>query len=99
MTKYSARTTSTVSQMYAGGDVDKEVTIDSLAEEFGAQITELVTLAESNEVASKLLDSANTKWDFIKKSYVNYNENRVNFIVNLYSKKIINDIEEALAVM
>lgn len=99
MTKYSARTTSTTSQVYAGGDgtVANEVTIDALAKEFSAQLTELITLTENNAKAAKLLDSANTKWDFIKSSYVNYNENRVNFIVNLYSKKIISDIDLALA--
>lgn len=96
MTKYSARTTSTVSQVYAGGDVDKEVTIDSLAAEFDNQLKELIKLAEGKETSYKLLDSAITKWDFIKNSYINYNENRVNFIVNLYSKKIITDIEQAL---
>lgn len=97
MTKYSARTTSTVSQVYASGDVDKEVTIDALATEFSNQMAQLMKLAEGNANASKLLDSAQTKWDFIKNSYINYNENRVNFIVNLYSKKIISNIEQALA--
>jgi len=96
MTKYSARTTSTVSQVYAGGDGDLEITIDSLASEFSKQLQELMNLAKDSERAYKLLDSANTKWDFIKSSYINYNENRVNFIVNLYSKKIISDIDLAL---
>jgi len=97
MTKYSARTTSTVSQVYADGDSDTEVTIDSLASEFSAQLIELTSLVKDNEKALKLLDSAQTKWDFIKSSYINYNENRVNFIVNLYSKKIISDIDLAIA--
>lgn len=95
MTKYSARTTSTVSQVYTGGDT--EITIDSLAREFDEQIAQLAKLAEGNETASDLVDSAKTKWEFIRASYINYNENRVNFIVNLYSKKIINDIESAAA--
>lgn len=93
MTKYSARTTSTVSQVYSGDD--KEITIDSLANDFDQQITELAKLAEGNETAADLIESAHTKWNFIRNSYINYNENRVNFIVNLYSKKIINDIESA----
>ena len=97
MTKYSARTTSTVSQVYADGDSETEVTIDSLASEFSAQLIELTSLVKDNTKALKLLDSAQTKWDFIKKSYINYNENRVNFIVNLYSKKIISDIDLAIA--
>ena len=94
MTKYSARSTSTVSQVYA--DSTTEITIDALANEFDEQLSNLVGLAKEKPVAYKLLDSANTKWDFIKSSYINYNENRVNFIVNLYSKKIISDITEAL---
>jgi hypothetical protein len=94
MTKYSARTTSTVSQVYSGGDM--EITIDTLAKEFESNLSQLITLAKGNEKALDLLDSALTKWDFIKSSYINYNENRVNFIVNLYSKKIISDIDLAL---
>jgi len=91
MTKYSARTTSTVSQVYSGGDA--EITIDALASQFEALVGKLTSLTTDNATAIDLLDSAKTKWEFIKKSYVNYNENRVNFIVNLYSKKIISDIE------
>jgi len=91
MTKYSARSTSTVSQVYTGGDT--EITIDSLAREFEKQLDELISLTADNANASELLDAAKTKWDFIRSSYINYNENRVNFIVNLYSKKIIDDIQ------
>ena len=94
MTKYSARTTSTVSQVYSGGDT--EITIDTLATDFEANLQQLLEIAKNNEEAFDLLDSALTKWDFIKSSYINYNENRVNYIVNLYSKKIISDIDLAL---
>lgn len=95
MTKYSARSTSTVSQVYADGTT--EITIDELANQFDKQLINLMDLAKEKPTTFKLLDSAHTKWEFIKSSYVNYNENRVNFIVNLYSKKIISDITEALA--
>ncbi len=95
MTKYSARSTSTVSQVYTGGDT--EITIDSLASEFEKQLDNLISKTGDNATASELLDAAKTKWDFIRSSYVNYNENRVNFIVNLYSKKIIDDIQGAAA--
>ncbi len=95
MTKYSARSTSTVSQVYADGTT--EITIDELANQFDKQLLNLMDLAKEKPAAFKLLDSAHTKWEFIKSSYINYNENRVNFIVNLYSKKIISDLTEALA--
>lgn len=91
MTKYSARTTSTVSQVYSGGDA--EITIDALATQFEALLGKLQDLSDGNAAAEAALDSAKTKWDFIKSSYINYNENRVNYIVNLYTKKIISDIE------
>lgn len=94
MTKYSARSTSTVSQVYA--DSTTEVTIDQLANNFNKQLITLMDLAKEKPATFKLLDSAHTKWEFIKSSYINYNENRVNFIVNLYSKKIISDITDAL---
>ncbi len=97
MTKYSARSTSTVSQVYTGGDT--EITIDSLAETFENEMQQLGELAQDKPEALDALDSAMTKWDFIKSSYINYNENRVNFIVNLYSKKIITDIEAATAAL
>ncbi len=95
MTKYSARSTSTVSQVYTGGDT--EITIDSLAKKFESNLASLINTAQGKPDALDLLDSAMTKWDFIKNSYINYNENRVNFIVNLYSRKIIDDIEAATA--
>ena len=95
MTKYSARSTSTVSQVYTGGDTD--VTIDALAKEYEETISKLADLIKANKDAAVKLDSANTKWDFIRYSYINYNENRVNYIVNLYSTKIISDIETAVA--
>lgn len=94
MTKYSARTTSTVSQVYTGGD--SEITIDSLAVQFEGQLDKLSELLFKDKEAFAYIESARTKWDFIKNSYVNYNENRVNFIVNLYSKKIIDDIAESV---
>ncbi len=95
MTKYSARSTSTVSQVYADGTT--EVTIDALANQFDSQLINLMELAKENPKMFKLLDNAHTAWDFIKLSYINYNENRVNFIVNLYSKQIIGNITEAIS--
>ena len=94
MTKYSARSTSTVSQAYSSGDTD--ITIDALAIQFEQKLENLTELTKNNEEAVQLMDSARTQWDFIKSSYINYNENRVNFIVNLYSKKIISNIIDSV---
>ncbi len=93
MTKYSARSTSTVSQVYARDD-DNDITLDALAAEFESTLSKLMSTT-TNPEALKMLDSARTKWEFIAPSVINYNENRVNFIVNLYTKKIIEDLAGA----
>jgi len=96
MTKYSARSTSTVSQVYSRED-DSDTTLDQLATQFNQQLNELAE-KQSDKDAAKLLDSAKTKWEFIQPSLINYNENRVNFVVNLYTKKIIENLQEASAI-
>lgn len=96
MTKYSARSTSTVSQVYSRED-DSDITLDQLAGRFSKQLNEL-TASQDNKDAAKLLDSAKTKWEFIQPSLMNYNENRVNFVVNLYTKKIIENLQSANAI-
>ena len=85
MTKYSARTTSNVSQIFQGGADEK--TIDILALDLDKQLKDLLTAANSDQ--KKSIDAVLTKWDFIRKSYINYNEKNVNYVVNLYSKRII----------
>jgi len=86
MTKYSARTTSNVSQIFQGGDDEK--TIDVLATDMDKNLKDL--LATANTEQKKSVDAVLTKWDFIRNSYINYNEKNVNYVVNLYSKRIIN---------
>lgn len=90
MTKYSSRSTSTVSQLYLSDNA--ELTLDGLAADFEKQLKTLEHALGKNDEARTHLNAAQTKWDFIKDSYINYNENRVNFIVNLYSMKIIEDL-------
>ncbi len=86
MTKYSARTTSNVSQVFQGGGEEK--TIDLLALDLDKQLKDLLVTADAEQ--KKSVDAVLTKWDFIRSSYINYNEKNVNYVVNLYSKRIIN---------
>ena len=89
MTKYSARTTSNVSQIFQGGEEEK--TIDLLALDLDKQLKDLLEAANTEQKTS--VDAVLTKWDFIRNSYINYNEKNVNYVVNLYSKRIINALE------
>lgn len=88
MTKYSARTTSNVSQIFQGGETEK--TIDVLAADFDQQLKSMLKLASAEQKES--INSVLTKWEFIKNSYINYNEKNVNYVVNLYSKRIIDSL-------
>ncbi|MCP5161755.1 MAG: hypothetical protein H7A00_08805 [Hahellaceae bacterium] len=87
MTKYSARSTSNVSQIFQGSMNDKG--IDVIAKEFEASFNAVKKAATGNKDAEKLASGILTKWNFIKASYINYNENNVNYVVNLYSRRII----------
>ncbi len=89
MTKYSARSTSNISQVFQGSSTDK--TIDVLADDLDKQLQTL--LSSSTGEQKNTISAVLTKWDFIKGSYINYNEKNVNYVVNLYSKRIINSLE------
>lgn len=89
MTKYSARTTSNVSQIFQGSATEK--TIDVLATDLDKQLQAL--LSSSSGEQKNTINAVLTKWDFIKSSYINYNEKNVNYVVNLYSKRIIDALE------
>lgn len=89
MTKYSARTTSNVSQIFQGSATEKP--IDELAKELDDQLRALLNTSSGEQ--KETINSVLTKWDFIKGSYINYNEKNVNYVVNLYSMRIINSLE------
>mgnify|MGYP000109029318 CR=1 FL=1 len=89
MTKYSARTTSNVSQIFQGSETEK--TIDVLAKDLDVQLKSLLSAATGEQ--KETINAVLTKWDFIRSSYINYNEKNVNYVVNLYSKRIIDALE------
>lgn len=77
---------------YFGGSIVQsqgpQVEIDLLANKFTAQQDALMKhYAKKAEVAT-LLREVNTKWIFIRKSFINFNENNVPFIVGRYNEQI-----------
>ncbi|WP_020410040.1 hypothetical protein [Hahella ganghwensis] len=91
MTKYSARSTSNISQVFQGED--PEETLDILAGEFDRNLGLLINTDYVDTATNTLLKKAQIKWNFIRSSYMNYNENNVNFVVNLYSRQIIESLD------
>jgi len=91
MTAYAARSASNVSQIAQGAETDEPLNV--LAEQFTQQLQALKTKTVANQEAAKVVDDIATKWNFIKSSYVNFNENNVAYIANLYSKRIIEGLQ------
>jgi len=91
MTQYTARSSSSVAQVFQGSDTDKP--IDKQAEEF-SQLTHQLHAAMNTKTLKDQYDDIMTKWEFIKNSYVHYNQNNVVFVINRYSRGIISELED-----
>lgn len=98
MTAYAARSSSNVAQVAQGAETEKP--LDVLAREFTDRLTRLGTITQADTASRKVVDDITTKWNFIQNSYINYNENNVSYIVDLYSKRILDSLrklEESVA--
>lgn len=96
MARYAARTHSSVSQTFQGAA--NEVSLDQQALMFD----ELLAQARSGSATGELktaLDDVAAKWQFIRGSYINYNDNNVSFIIDRYSKGIIQGLDDAIVML
>ncbi len=94
MTKYSARSASNVSQIFQGAKTEEPM--DVQAERFDKRLAELMKSELNKGESAAVLDSISSKWNFIRNSYKNYNENNVSYVVNLYSYRIIDALSSLL---
>lgn len=69
----------------------QEKTIDQLAKNFSGRLTELLARARGDE-ATKLGRSLQSKWKFIERSMLNYQEKTVPFLVDRYTQAIVADL-------
>ena len=93
VTRYSARSSSTVAQIFQGADTDES--LDELAMRFDDIISELRSRNTSEEI-DDLMSEVSVKWDFIKSSYIQYDERNVSFVINRYSTSILENLERAV---
>ncbi|PAV26277.1 hypothetical protein C8D92_10254 [Tamilnaduibacter salinus] len=93
MTKYAARSTSSVSQTFQGAD--SEMSLDQQAKQFD---TLMKTVSKGNPRGElrTLLGDISSKWGFIRSSYVNYNQRNVSFVINRYSGGIVSDLNRTI---
>lgn len=87
---YTARSTSSVVQIAQGSDTERP--LDAIALSVDKTLAELIEDPANTPEIKRTLASTKTKWQFIRNSFINYNEKNVNYVVNLYSKRIIDSI-------
>jgi len=88
---YASRSASVGATFIGGGESRP---IEELVGEFADRLASLEKAPQNTAQIKQTLGSVNTKWRYIEKSLMNYNENSVPFLVNKYSDSIIEGLEE-----
>lgn len=96
MAKYAVRTNSSVTQTFQGSAT--ETPLDAQAREFDALLEQVRQGPAEGELRA-LLDDISSKWQFIRGSYINYNENNVGFVIDRYSKAILSSLGSAIELL
>ncbi|MDH1261561.1 MULTISPECIES: hypothetical protein [unclassified Pseudomonas] len=91
---YASRSAS-VGATFMGGGENRP--IEELVGEFATRLDTLEKAPQNTDQIKQTLSSVSTKWRYIEKSLLNYNENTVPFLINKYSDSIIEGLEEASA--
>lgn len=94
MSQYSAFSSSNVAQIFQGA-TDAGGPIDEQARNLDKVMKELEGIGAAGE-AKDALSKAHSTWGFIRDSYINYNERNVSFVINRYSKTIIDSLVVAI---
>lgn len=87
---YASRSASIGTSFFGGGE---EHAIDELVGEFANKLTGLNLAKQNSPEIKSALGSIVTKWRYIEKSLLNYNENSVPFLISKYSDSIIEGLE------
>ena len=96
LSNYTARSTSSVQQTFQGATTG--IPLNELAMRFDTLFTR-INAAGTEEEMRALLQDANSKWSFIRNSYINFNENNVVFVIDRYSKGIIDSLERMIQII
>lgn len=96
MAKYSVRSNLSASQTFQGTSTDDP--LDVKAQQFEAFLSE-ISSGPKSETLRTALDDISSKWLFIKNSYINYNENNVSFVIDRYSKGILEALNNTIGLL
>lgn len=93
LSRYAARSYSPVTQTFQGAS--GLAPLDEQARELDALITEFVTTAGDGSLQDTAVE-IQTKWGFIRDSYINYNKQNVIFVIERYSRAILEELNLAV---
>lgn len=96
MAKYSARTHSSVAQTFQGSSND--IPLDQQAEVFDGLLSEVSSGNAEGDLKAAIEDLT-SKWEFIRGSYINYNDNNVAFVIDRYSKGILKGLTTTIGLL
>jgi hypothetical protein len=91
---YASRSASVGATFMGGGESRP---IEELVGEFASKLASLEQAPQNTPQIKRTLGGVSTKWRYIEKSLLNYNENSVPFLVNKYSDSIIEGLEQVSA--
>jgi len=90
------RTNSSVAQTFQGSST--ETPLDEQARELDELLASVIQGDGTAELKAALNDIS-SKWQFIRGSYINYNENNVGFVIDRYSKGILKGLATTIELL
>ena len=96
MAKYSVRSNSSVTQTFQGTATDEP--LDVKAKALDSLLAEIRKGKSTGELKA-LLEDISSKWEFIRTSYINYNENNVSFVIDRYSRGILEGLTATISLL
>lgn len=91
---YASRSASVGASFFGGGE---ERALDELVRAFASRLDDLTQESQNTAQIRTELGTIGTKFRYIEKSLLNYNQNTVPFLVNKYSDSIIEGLEDVAA--
>lgn len=96
MAKYSERTNLATSQAFLG------TTTTTPLDQHARELDQLLAAASNDASEAELksvLNDVSSKWQFIRGSYINYNENNVGFVIDRYSRQILESLTTVIELL
>ncbi|MCK7543182.1 hypothetical protein MLC59_03235 [Marinobacter bryozoorum] len=94
LSRYAARSYSPVTQTFQGAS--GLAPLDEQARELDTLISDFVTSTGKGNLRDAAVD-IKTKWVFIRDSYINYNKQNVVFVIERYSRSILDELSAAVS--